>query len=190
MENFKTIASANRILEKKIISMSFYELLWYFIIYGFVGWLMEEVVILLVYGVVVKRGFFYGPYGPIYGIGMLIVILSLTPVRKRLVPLYVGSVLLTTVFEYISGFILDVVFHQKWWNYIESPLNLNGYISLGSSLAWGVVCVFIVRYLHPHIKEYIEKMNQTIGRRLLTAIYLIFAVDFLVTFARLIMERL
>ncbi|MHB1484775.1 MAG: putative ABC transporter permease [Saccharofermentanales bacterium] len=180
----------NRMLDKKILSMTLYELLWFFMIYAFIGWLMEEIVILVVYGVVVKRGFLYGPIGPIYGIGMLIVILSLTPIKKRIVPLFAGAVLLTSAFEYISGFLLDVIFNQKWWNYVESPFNLHGYISLGSSLAWGVVCVFIVRIIHPHIQEMVDSIDIRTGYRVLTAMYLIYLVDNIATFTRLILERM
>lgn len=189
MEKHCYLPIGNRILGKKILSMSLYEMLWYFMIYAFIGWLMEEIVILLVYGVVIKRGFFFGPIGPIYGFGMLIVILSLSPIKKRIFPLFVGAVLLTSIFEYISGYFLEVVFNQKWWNYVDSPLNLHGYISLGSSLAWGIVCVFVIHFLHPHIKDLVENMKKRTGNRLLTAIYFLFLIDFLATFSKLIMNK-
>lgn len=190
MEKAANKFNRNRLLDKKILHITVYEFLWFFMIYAFIGWLMEEIVILVVYGVVVKRGFLYGPIGPIYGIGMLIVILSLTPIKKRIIPLFAGAVLLTSAFEYVSGFLLDVVFHQKWWNYVESPFNLHGYISLGSSLAWGVVCVFVVRIIHPHIKDMVDNINIKTGHRLLTAMYLLFLLDNIATFTRLILERL
>lgn len=175
-------------LNRKYLNVSFYEALWFFIIYAFMGWIIEETYILMAFGVFVKRGFLHSPIGPIYGFGMLIVILSLTPIKKRFIPLLVGAVLLTSVLEYSTGFILEYIFHERWWDYSGTPFNLHGYISLKFSLAWGFGCVFIVRVIHPRIKNFVNKITHKRGRRFLIAAYSIITVDFLATLAGLILK--
>lgn len=177
-------------LNKRILHISLYEALWFFIIYSFTGWLIEEVYIFMAYGELVKRGFLYGPIGPIYGFGMLMVILALTPIKKRLIPLLVGAILLTTVLEYVTGYVLDNVFHQRWWDYAGFPYNLDGYVCLKFSLAWGFMCVFIVRIVHPRVKMFVDKITQARGRQILIATYTIVTVDFVATVASLILKRI
>jgi len=177
-------------LSKKIISITLYDALWFFILYAFSGWLIEETYVFLVSGELVKRGFLHGPIGPIYGFGMLIVILSLTPIKKRIFPLFVGAVLLTSLLEYFTGVVLDRLFNEKWWDYTGMPFNLNGYICLRISLAWGVLCVFVIRFIHPRVENFVKKIKMKRGRQFLIVIYTVVAVDFVSTIASLILDRI
>ena len=92
---------------------NFYELLWIIVIYAFIGWCTEVSYAALDRGIFVNRGFLNGPYCPIYGCGVLIVVVLLTPLKKNLLILYVGSFLLTSVLEFITGFVMEKVFHNK-----------------------------------------------------------------------------
>lgn len=62
-----------------------------------------------------------------------------------------GFFLLTSILEYITGFILEKVFHNKWWDYSNKPFNLHGYICLKFSIYWGLACTFIMDVIHPII---------------------------------------
>ena len=90
-----------------------YEVLWIFIIYAFFGWCTEVSYAALDRGIFVNRGFLNGPYCPIYGIGVLTVVVVLTPLKENLLILYIGSFFLTTILEFLTGFILEKVFHNK-----------------------------------------------------------------------------
>ena len=107
---------------------NFYEVLWIFIIYAFIGWCAEVSYAAVNRGIFVNRGFLNGPYCPIYGCGVVIVVTVLTPLKDNLFLLFVGSVVLTSVLEYITGFLLEKVFHNKWWDYSNMPFNINGRI--------------------------------------------------------------
>ena len=115
---------------------NFYELVWIFIIYAFIGWCTEVSYAALDRGIFVNRGFLNGPYCPIYGCGVVIVVAALTPLKDNLLILFAGSFLLTSILEYITGFILEKVFHNKWWDYSNKPFNLHGYICLKFSIYW------------------------------------------------------
>ena len=128
---------------------NFYELVWIFIIYAFIGWCTEVSYAALDRGIFVNRGFLNGPYCPIYGCGVVIVVAALTPLKDNLLILFAGSFLLTSILEYITGFILEKVFHNKWWDYSNKPFNLHGYVCLKFSIYWGLACTFIMDVIHP-----------------------------------------
>ena len=107
-----------------------YEVLWIFIVYAVIGWCSEVAYAALDTGKFVNRGFLNGPYCPIYGFGISLVIVVLTPLKENLLILYIGSVILTSVIEYITGYLLEKVFHNKWWDYSNKKWNMDGYICL------------------------------------------------------------
>ncbi len=45
-----------------------------FMIYAFIGWIIEEIVNLVTYKKIINRGFLIGPYCPIYGYGSVFII--------------------------------------------------------------------------------------------------------------------
>ena len=142
---------------------TFYEVLWIFIIYAFIGWCSEVSYAALDRGIFVNRGFLNGPYCPIYGCGVLIVVVLLTPLKKNLLILYLGSFLLTSVLEFITGFVMEKVFHNKWWDYSDQPLNIGGYVCVLFSLIWGVFCVLIVKVIHPLIYKVLTMIPFVLG---------------------------
>jgi len=156
---------------------NFYELVWIFIIYAFIGWCTEVSYAALDRGIFVNRGFLNGPYCPIYGCGVVIVVAALTPLKDNLLILFAGSFLLTSILEYITGFILEKVFHNKWWDYSNKPFNLHGYVCLKFSIYWGLACTFIMDVLHPIIYKGITMIPHILGVVLLCIIMTGFAVD-------------
>ena len=129
-----------------------------FFIYAFLGWCMEVAFAACKSGRFVNRGFLNGPVCPIYGFGMVGVAVLLSPLKDNLLWMYLGSAVITTVIEYITGWMLERIFHAKWWNYSDMPLNIGGYVCLLFSLIWGALCVVIVRYVHPAIAGLVEHL--------------------------------
>ena len=106
-----------------------------------------------------------------------------TPLKENLLILYIGSVILTSVIEYITGYLLEKVFHNKWWDYSDKPYNIKGYICLKFSLFWGFACTFIVLILHPIIYGIIKIVPFLIGVIILTVVLVFFAIDCGITVA-------
>ena len=129
-----------------------------FFIYAFLGWCMEVAFAACKSGRFVNRGFLNGPVCPIYGFGMVGVAVLLSPLKDNLLWMYLGSAVITTVIEYITGWMLERIFHAKWWDYSDMPLNIGGYVCLLFSLIWGALCVVIVRYVHPAIAGLVEHL--------------------------------
>lgn len=135
----------------------------YFFIYGFLGWGVEVAFHAVKAGKFVNRGFLNGPICPIYGVGVCIVVSFLTPYKENLILLYVVSTILVTVLEFITGWVLEKVFHNKWWDYSNMPLNIHGYVCLLFSLAWGIGCVIIVDFVHPLFEIVVTHLPMVVG---------------------------
>ena len=165
---------------------SIYDIVWYFCIYSFLGWCLEVVFCSVNTGHWVNRGFLNGPVCPIYGFGMVIVLMALTPLADNLLILFVGSFFLTSILELITGFVLEKAFHAKWWDYTDQPFNIGGYVCLKFSLAWGLGGMAAVKLLHPPVKMMVGFLPRPLGWTLLGILCALFAADFAVTLTTLI----
>ncbi|MDD3139881.1 MAG: putative ABC transporter permease [Lachnospiraceae bacterium] len=126
-----------------------YEIILYFFIYGFLGWCVEVAYAGVKEKRFINRGFLNGPICPIYGVGVMIVVHFLDTYKNNIILLFLASVIMVTVLEYITGLVLEQIFHNKWWDYSNRPWNIQGYVCLLFSLIWGMACVFIVKFIHP-----------------------------------------
>ena len=163
-----------------------YRFLWIFFIYAFLGWCTEVSYAALVTGKFVNRGFLNGPVCPVYGFGVVIVLTCLTPLADNLLLLFLGSVVLTSALEWITGFVLEKLFHQRWWDYSDQPFNLSGYICLRFSIAWGFACMFVVKLLHPTVLLFIRIIPQALGVVLLVLLGAVMAVDLAATVSAIV----
>ena len=163
-----------------------YRLIWIFFIYAFLGWCTEVSYAALVTGKFVNRGFLNGPVCPVYGFGVVIVLSCLTPLADNLLLLFLGSVVLTSALEWFTGFVLEKLFHQRWWDYSDQPFNLGGYICLRFSIAWGFACVFVVKLLHPTVLLFIRLIPRPVGIVLLVLLGAVMAVDLTATVSAIV----
>ena len=128
--------------------------IFYFIVYSFLGWVCEDIYVGVGQGKFVNRGFFYGPYCPIYGFGALIVLILLLPYNNNPILVFLGGIILTSILEYFTSWIMEVLFHERWWDYSSYPFNLHGRICLRNSLLFGLMALVIVYIVHPYINEF------------------------------------
>mgnify|MGYP004703266973 FL=1 len=163
-----------------------YQAVWIFIIYAFLGWCSEVAFAAVNKGKFVNRGFLNGPVCPIYGVGMLIVVLCLWSLRDRPLLLFLGSALLTTALEFVTGFVLERFFHDKWWDYSDMPFNIKGYVCLKFTILWGLAASFIIGAIHRFIYMLIEKTPFVLGVILLAVFSAAFIADFTVTLTALV----
>ena len=151
--------------------------LWFFI-YSAYGWVYETIFCSFQAGEFADRGFFYGPYLPIYGFGALFVIFLL---HRRMTKLqqFILSLTVTTALEYATSYLLEVIFHKTWWNYTNYYFQLNGRICLVAALLFGVLGVLLINYIHPFVKKKTDKITKHMKIILSTSFVSILFVDFL-----------
>lgn len=155
----------------------FYHFVWYFYIFSFIGWCAEVAYAAVVTKKFVNRGFLLGPFCPIYGFGVGLIYLLSVPFSKNLLVLWVGSVLVTSGIELITGFAMDKLFHNKWWDYSDFPLNIGGYICVPFSLLWGFACVAVVKLVFPITDKLIDMIPYSVGILLAILLGIILAAD-------------
>ena len=170
-----------------IAGISYYHIFQYFLIYSFLGWCTEVIYAAVAEGRIVNRGFLNGPVCPIYGFGILAVFGTVntglsrygtSSLYKNLLLIFLCGMALTTMIELFGGWALDKLFHARWWDYSDKPLNFHGYICLQFSLLWGIGIVLVVEVVHPLIAATFDRvLPETVGWPLMYFLYIVYAAD-------------
>ena len=121
------------------MDIEIFSLLTYFVIYSIAGWILESTVRSVIEKKIINTGFLIGPFCPIYGIGCIIILLFLERFKEQTIILFGICVLVLSTWEYFVGFILEKIFHTKYWDYSEQRFNIKGRVCLTNSICWGVL---------------------------------------------------
>lgn len=148
---------------------SVFDILFFFYIYAFFGWLYESILVSVESKKFVNRGFVKGPMLPIYGLGASVILIATKPFVGYPIAVFFAGMAAATILEYISGYLLELLFKVKYWDYTGRFGNIKGYICLISVLMWGFFSNLMVYVIH----EPIEKLRNSIPD---TALYVILAV--------------
>ena len=125
------------------------EVFLYFIVASFLGYTAEVIKCSISYKKLVNRGFLFGPICPIYGVGFVLITWLLTKYENDLIILFLMGALITSTVEYYTSYILEVIFHNRWWDYSYRKDNINGRICLKNSILFGIGTCFIIKILNP-----------------------------------------
>lgn len=149
----------------------------YFLIYSFLGWVMESIFRSIIEKRIINTGFLKGPICPIYGIGAFIMSNVLSNFSNNLILLFFSSMIILSLWEYIVGVFLEKVFHTKYWDYSDHKINFQGRICLSNSIYWGILGVLFIKYIHPFIQKIIGTINIDILHFVITISCIVFIVD-------------
>ena len=158
-----------------------YYLFYAFVLYSIIGWVYESCLVSIQKHSLVNRGFLKGPVIPIYGFGAMFVYVVLWDYRDNLLLVFLGGVLLATTLEYITSFVMEIIFHTRWWDYSTHPFNLKGRISLFVSLFWGLLAILMVRFFQPGINYIIALIPRSTGEIIGYVIVPLIMVDLVTT---------
>lgn len=141
---------------------SYIILLLFFTIYSFLGWVLETTFASVNAGKFINRGFLTGSFCPIYGLAAVFIIKTSSMINIYIKYYYTWilisilfSIILVTVLEYMTGFILEKLFNCKWWDYSDNYANIKGYVCLKYSLLWGGLAFLLVQVVQPLISNMI-----------------------------------
>lgn len=153
------------------------EIFLYFIIASFLGYAMEVIKCSINYKKLVNRGFLFGPICPIYGVGFLLITWLLTKYQNDLIVLFLMGALITSAIEYYTSYILEVIFHNRWWDYSYRKDNINGRICLKNSLLFGLGSCIVIRIINPLILKFCGLFSDKFIIIIGTIILIIFILD-------------
>lgn len=156
---------------------SWYHWITFFYIYCFFGWIFESSYVSLKTRHLVNRGFLRLPMLPLYGTGAVMMLWVSLPVKDNLVLLYFSGLVAATALEYVTGYMMERLFKMKYWDYSNQQFQINGYICLTSSIAWGFLTIFLTEVIHRPVAEFVLAMNPFAEFFLLITISIAFAAD-------------
>ena len=166
--------------EKKsftILGVSIWRIFAYFIIYSVIGYIIETLFGIVTKGVWESRqSFLYGPFCAIYGLGAVVMILSLQYFNKNYNTLFIGGFIVGSIVEYIVSWYGDVFLNVKWWDYSDMPLNINGRICVFFSLFWGFLAIYLMAYANPRVDRLINRIKGKFALKKLKVITMIIIV--------------
>ena len=163
-----------------------YQLLWFFLIYAFLGWLMETALAAVRKRRLLNRGFLNAPFSPVYGLAAVLFAIFLPELRSAPFFLFLGGMILATGLELSTGLLLERISHQKWWDYSDEPWNFNGHICLKYSLVWGLLALLCVFFLNPLLVTLTGLLPRSVGKWILLAVLILLGLDFLGSWAALL----
>ena len=161
-------------------SLSLYELLWFFFIYSFLGWILETVIAAWKQRKFANRGLVNGPFCVIYGIAAAVMSISLREMTG--IWLFLFAAVYATVIEWIAGPLIEKAFKARWWNYSGMKWNLDGYICLPMSLLWGLLGFVTVKWGNVLFLHLLSLLPGLFMRILLLALVVILIIDILASY--------
>ena len=152
-----------------------------FMIYSILGWTIEIILTLLKSKKFINRGFFIGPYCPIYGIGVLLTIILLNKYQKDPIALFIMAMIICALLEYLTSFLMEVIFKNRWWDYSDKKFNINGRICLEYMIPFGIGATVIYYLLNPLFLKLIELINPTILVITSIILFILFLTDVIIS---------
>ena len=151
----------------------------YFTLMSFVGYVYECIAMTLWSGKWDNRGFLFGPVIPIYGLccvmGLFVFGRYIT--SYSMFQVFMAGFIVSALVEYPTSYIMEKIFKTRWWDYSIGPWNINGRVSLLSSLGFGVAAVIIVFVINPYVAPFIFSLNPIMVRRISVFLMAIMAMD-------------
>ena len=154
----------------------------FFYFYCFAGWIWESCFVSVKEHKWVNRGFMHGPLLPIYGSGAIVVLMTTLPFSDNLILVYLIGLLAATVLEYFTGVAMEKMFHVRYWDYSNQPLNFQGHICLTSSLGWGLFSVLMDCVIHPPIADLLLRIPDMAIQIFVYGVTITATVDFVQSF--------
>ena len=155
----------------------------FFYIYCLAGWIWESSYVSIKDFIkkkefkFINRGFLHGPWVPIYGSAAIIILISTLRVNNNIILIFIFGSIAATALEFVTGNVMEKLFHAKYWDYSDYPLNYKGYISLISSLFWGLLSIFLVSFLHTKISNISSYINIFYIDLLVNILNIVFIID-------------
>lgn len=169
--------------QTEIFSFVVQTLYWFFL-YGCIGWGVEVVYAAIKERRLVNRGFLCGPICPIYGCGMVVLnwtVAALAPSGEgksvSTVAVFFVGMVLTTAIELVGGWTLFKIYHIRWWDYSNMKFNIGGYICPQFSLLWGLGSVLMIKVIHPLLARGSSPMPFNIMLIVDVVLLVLFVVD-------------
>lgn len=148
-----------------------------FLIYSFIGWLTEVSAFLISDKKFVNRGFMIGPVVPIYGTGGILITLFLTRYYNEPVTLFCMAVIVCSLLEYFTSYLMEKLFKTRWWDYSNKKYNINGRICLNNLILFGIMGLIMIYLVNPFLINMLEKIDPLVLKIIISILLIVFLTD-------------
>lgn len=154
-----------------------------FLFFSILGHIFESIMFLILNNNGYS-GIFFGPWTPVYGLGIIIIILinkfidkyNINLIPKIIISFFIYAIFLSLI-EYIGGINIEIFFHKVFWDYSSQRFNIGKYISIEMACLWGMVsCIYLFVF-----KKLIDKFLKKIPNYISWALFIIFICDVIAT---------
>ena len=170
-----------------IYELPFWSAFLIFILFSFIGWISEVIYV----GVTsahkfVNRGFLHGPLCPVYGFGGVVILMLPPSLYATWIPLFFASMILCTIVEYFVSWLMEKLFHTRWWDYSHYKIQLNGRICLLNSILFGFLGVVVIDFVYPLMIDLLNSLGQKVINVSGVIILTVLSVDIFFTVRKLV----
>ena len=145
------------------------------------GWVMEVVCKLIQFRRFINRGFLIGPCCPIYGCGAVAITALLSGYRDDPVSVLVLSMLLCGTLEYVTSYLMEKLFHARWWDYSQKHFNLNGRVCANTLIPFGAFGLLLVEAVQPLCFDLFARIPDAVRLALCAALCALFMTDAIIS---------
>lgn len=163
-----------------LYTLSIYFLVFY--IYSIIGYFCELIsVYRLKKEIVWNRGYLLGPYLPVFGFGALIITIFLKDYIEHPITLFILGMFYCGTLEYFTSYLLEKIFHLRWWDYSYRKFNINGRICLETSVMFGLAAIILVNFSNKFLFQFLYSIPKHVIITLGIVIFMIMMIDFLIS---------
>lgn len=148
-----------------------------FLIYSFIGWLIEVIGKLIEKHKFINRGFLIGPICPIYGHGCLLMILTLSRYKDNPLTLFICAIFICSLLEYFTSYFMEKIFKARWWDYSTKRFNLNGRICAETMIPFGILGTLVICVINPIFEYLLNLFNFETIKITAVVLFIIYIID-------------
>lgn len=152
-----------------------YELLWLFFCYSFAGWVLETVTAAVKQKRFVNRGLVNAPFCILYGMAAVTIIVFGSELKGLW--LFVDAVIVSTLFEWTAGHLIEKIYHERWWDYSDRRWNLDGYICLTASVMWGILSMLMMHWGNTLLTKIFDLCPAPVSEAVIWALLILLFLD-------------
>ena len=156
--------------------------IFFFFLYGFLGWCYESIYVSVKHKRWVNRGFMRGPLLPLYGSGAILLLFVTIPFRDSLPLMFIAGAIGATALEYVTGVTMEALFKVRYWDYSKRRFHFQGHICLAATTLWGCFAIIIVKIIHKPIENVVLGLPDIMVEVVTMVVVLVSVADFALSF--------
>lgn len=154
------------------------DLLWYFVIFSFFGWVASSFRSLLLEKKFSNNGFLTSPFCPMYGFSAVICYTALKPFENSKLILFIGSTLILSALMVVVGVLVEKTLKFKPWDFSSSKFSIGNYITFPYALFLGLLGTLLVGLIIPVLRTAVEAIPFWVSLILVLSFCGIIAIDY------------